>query len=657
MKKFLWIICIVVTYSINGIEHDIGAACCHLYDSCGLANNILIEAFPSRMDIEPYQDVTNSYLKEIRFYLSSYEINHQDASLIKAEKYFEQWIHTQNRYIADLESELDPIEYQALEQKVHAMHEELAREFHIISISQKLAKWFSKHSTDILKEELNSDNPYKNETAYVRQSSGLIPFEQNCKEKRRKNIQEGLKKFFGLDYEKDLTIGFVGTGGGYRAMILTTGYLKALEDVGLLDATMYISSLSGSTWFLIPWTFARESISSYQHRLLDKIRNDWFDITGLQTLMCSDPGVLVNSIIWPKFIFDQSMSSVDLYGALLAMVLFSEYDDHRHHVHLADQMAIVEDGAMPYPIYTSVSMHRFENESRYSWYEFNPAEVRNLDLDAYIPSWAFDCPFDHGKTVEIAPQQSFGYLMGIFGSAYTVNFRDMNRLFYEQVDNSPSWFHPIERIKYKVTKRIVQLMSYMPHIGKHRFSPAQINNPFKACNHEYIPEWLSERNELTFVDAGISYNIPIRPLLRAARQVDVIIIGESSGNVEEARELHLMFEDIHNCYGYNYIRVNDETEKTLGLYHDPTNKQAPKIIYVNFLDDQSLIEQMAEEPDFRPLIIHNDLLSFDASKCLEDDYCDTFNFGYSEQQFKQLAGIAEFNMKVHLDTIRAFMMS
>ena len=643
-------------HTIGAFNYDTGASRSRLYNSFGLANKVLVNALPDCAQLECLQKESKSYLEQIRFYLSSFELDSQETSLRKAEDLFGQWIQIQNQYVISLEHSLESTEYERVLRQVHMLQKEAARELHLISITQKLAKWFSKHSTDLIKESLNQDNPYKDQTAYVTYDSGLVSFEKEFREKRADSIHQGLKTFLGAEYKENLTVGFVGTGGGYRAMILTTGYLKALEDAGLLDATMYITSLSGSTWFLAPWIFTRDSIKKYQERLLDKIRNNRFDIKRLQAVFCADPEVVINSIIWPKFIFDQSLSSVDLYGALLAKVLFSEFEDSRHQVHLADQTVSVDDGLMPYPIYTSVSMHRFEDEYRYSWYEFNPAEVRNLDLDAYIPSWAFDCPFDHGQSVEIAPQQSFGYLMGIFGSAYTVNFQDMNRLFFEEVDNAPSWFNPIERIKYKVTKRIVQLMSYMPHIGKHRFSPAQVNNPFKSCDHDYIPDWLADRDELTLVDGGIDYNIPIRPLLRPARGVDVIIIGESSGNVEEARELDNMFEDIRDCYGYNYIRVNDENEKTLGLYHDPSNDQAPKIVYVNFLDDKVLLEEKAEEPDFRPLIVHNDLLSFDAHDCL-DQHCDTFNFDYSEQEFKQLAGIAEFNVKVHLESIRSFIMS
>ena len=657
MKSLVWIVCIVIgMYTLEAFDYDTGASRSRMYSSFERANKVLINALPDCTQIEGFQKESESYLKQIRFYLSSYELDCQKASLKKAEDLFGQWIQMQDHYVVALEHSLESNEYEVLIRQVHLLQKEVARELHLISITQKLAKWFTKHSTIHIKKELNRDNPYKDQTAYVIHDSGLVPFEQEFRQKRKSRINQGLKTFLDADYKENLTIGFVGTGGGYRAMILTTGYLKALEDVGLLDATMYITSLSGSTWFLAPWIFTRESIKRYQERLLDKIRNNWFDITRLQTVMCSNPEIVINSIIWPKFIFDQSLSSVDLYGALLAKVLFSEFEDQRHHVHLADQAESIDDGLMPYPIYTSVSMHKDdEGNYEYNWYEFNPAEVRNLDLDAYIPSWAFDCPFDQGQSVEIAPQQSFGYLMGIFGSAYTVNFRDMNRLFYEEVDNSPSWFNPIERIKYKVTKRIVQLMSYMPYIGKHRFSPAQVNNPFKSCDHDYIPEWLAARNELTLVDGGIDYNIPIRPLLRPARGVDVIIIGESSGNIEQTRGLEQMFEDIRDCYGYNYVRVNDKAEKTLGLYHDSTNDQAPKIIYVNFLEDKVLLEGMLEVPDFKPLIEENGLLFFDASHCLEDDYCDTFNFGYSEQQFKQLAGIAEFNMKVHLDAIHSFM--
>ena len=80
---------------------------------------------------------------------------------------------------------------------------------------------------------------------------------------RQETVQKGFSKFFNQQ-NNPIKLGYVAPGGGYRAMILTTGYLTALEETGLLDATSYLSALSGSTWFLIAWLFSNMSMRAFQ---------------------------------------------------------------------------------------------------------------------------------------------------------------------------------------------------------------------------------------------------------------------------------------------------------------------------------------------------------------------------------------------------------
>lgn len=39
------------------------------------------------------------------------------------------------------------------------------------------------------------------------------------------------------------------SGGGYRAMIATAGFLKGAEKTGLLDSTVYLTGMSFSQYF------------------------------------------------------------------------------------------------------------------------------------------------------------------------------------------------------------------------------------------------------------------------------------------------------------------------------------------------------------------------------------------------------------------------
>lgn len=68
-----------------------------------------------------------------------------------------------------------------------------------------------------------------------------------------KNIEHPEDKIKFADDELPLSIAFCGSGGGVRARISTTGFIKGAIDEGLYDCAMYFSVLSGSSWMLAPW--------------------------------------------------------------------------------------------------------------------------------------------------------------------------------------------------------------------------------------------------------------------------------------------------------------------------------------------------------------------------------------------------------------------
>lgn len=43
-------------------------------------------------------------------------------------------------------------------------------------------------------------------------------------------------------------VAVLGSGGGMRALTSFYGSLAGLQELGLLDATMYLCGVSGSTW-------------------------------------------------------------------------------------------------------------------------------------------------------------------------------------------------------------------------------------------------------------------------------------------------------------------------------------------------------------------------------------------------------------------------
>jgi Lysophospholipase catalytic domain len=543
-------------------------------------------------------------------------------------------------------------------------------------------------------------------------------------------------------------IGCAFSGGGYRAMIATSGFLKALEDLGVLDGVLNISTLSGSVWHVGPWTFYQSddkkvTANEYQELLIQKIRNGTFNILPKNPVKDFEVKSFIQQVIWPKVIFSQIINSVDIYGGALSYVLLHGAD--RFTKKLSDQLHIVQDGNHPWPSYTMVSMHNTaltDQKPQYSyiWYELDPASVRNLEENISIPSYGFGRTFDANGSTNIAPEQSFGYLMGICGSAFTVNLKDIFGIYfgYTPSDNRKkdladaaytaiaTWFGssiasarnagekmknilslakernfkgiwtetksmalgPIMgivfamlldwivdiKIERDLTIKGIELGKISTTVGTVRVSPAQIANPFKGYTGIDQP-WLTEKDYLTFVDAGIDYNIPLRPLLRPERDIDLIIIGDASDNSRSLTALYLGLKDIERVYGVTYTKMtHDEimkkfknvqrignmvevykpNQETYQKVKEPFKKMIPPhIIYVNFFKDDALIAHAETSKDQALLkVIHdNDLKNFNPEQCLKDA-CSTFNFDYTEPQFKQLSGMAEFNMKAHQELLK-----
>ena len=138
-----------------------------------------------------------------------------------------------------------------------------------------LYDFWEKTASGVLKAQANANNPYRNNVASLVRGDQLSNDETLFLNNRKSVVKKGLSTYFGASKEikNPLTLGYVAPGGGYRALMLASGYLTALEDLGLLDATSYISALSGGTWFLMTWLFSNGSVRAFQQAIAQKIKN------------------------------------------------------------------------------------------------------------------------------------------------------------------------------------------------------------------------------------------------------------------------------------------------------------------------------------------------------------------------------------------------
>ena len=137
--------------------------------------------------------------------------------------------------------------------------------------------------------------------------------------------------------------------------------------------------------------------------------------------------------------FGQGVGPVDVFGAYLACRFLRHvpHEQDRVHIkfsHLQDQLA---SGMWPVPLCTAVQADH-ENH----WVTFTPFEVSSQELNFSIPLWAMGRTFEGGNTTDFSPELDLGFLMGVWGSAFSGNLEEalkvyaahINPMLYSEID-------------------------------------------------------------------------------------------------------------------------------------------------------------------------------------------------------------------------------
>lgn len=480
----------------------------------------------------------------------------------------------------------------------------------------------------------NSTNPYRTVQAVVRTGSSLPIEEKNVINKRLILNKSAQEKLLGqnLQDKQTLKIAFCASGGGYRAMICTLGSLIGAQEIGLLDCILYTSSLSGSTWLIGPWTQLQTDLNSIKQIISKNLQtNDKIGNKGLLLPHFNEADQIdevINNCV-TKLVFDQKITSVDLWGALIINNLLCPMDN-RQLLKMSQQHETIKNGSWPFPIYTAIEP---TGNALYEWFEFTPYEVGSTYLNAYIPTWSFGRKFENGRSVgfktinaiEHAPEKPFGFFLGIFGSAYTVNLEDL----YKMMDLENKIIQKLKPIPESAIKELLNV------IDDKRFIPAEIPN----FTYNMTNSSIKNQQNLTFVDAGIDFNLPFPPLLRTERQIDVIFAFDASDPIGNADGLKGA-QDYAKAHGLKFPNIDytNIDKKSISIFSDE-DPQIPMVIYMPKIKDNSL-----------PEINNNKLLkNFDPNNC---DYCSTFNFAYSQQEFDQLCELTRFNLVQNKEKIK-----
>ncbi|KAI4243891.1 MAG: hypothetical protein L6R40_003273 [Gallowayella cf. fulva] len=410
-------------------------------------------------------------------------------------------------------------------------------------------------------------NPEIARMARVRIGKDLCVEEKLFQQRRKRHTTRALAIYLGIpeaEVEPDdvPTIAMCGSGGGLRALVAGTSSYLSAQEAGLFDCTTYTAGVSGSCWLqaLYYSTIGKQNYDTLLHHLKHRIGTHIaYPPAALGLLTSAPTNKFLLSGIVEKVKGDPTadFGLVDAYGILLAARLFvprGELGIDTRNLKISNQQEYLKDGAHPMPIYTAVrheipieekksddekAQHEVsqatkkeaKQESWFQWFESTPYELWSEELEAGIPSWSVGRQFsngigsvrDNGYSV---PELRIPFMLGIWGSAFCATLSH----YYKEIRpvvKSLAGFGGIDDLLEQRNEDLVKV---------HPIEPAAIPNYVLGLESQLPPtaaKSIFASDHLELADAGMSNNLPIYPLLRPGRDVDVLIAFDASADIRD----------------------------------------------------------------------------------------------------------------------------
>jgi lysophospholipase len=337
------------------------------------------------------------------------------------------------------------------------------------------------------------------------------------------------------------------SGGGYRALLNDAGALAAFDSRtsnstsaghlgGLLQASTYVSALSGGGWLIGSiyannFTSVEAIINQGTNSPIWQFQNSLFEgppTKGIQILSTGQYFENLVSTVNDKAdskAGDFNTSITDLYGRGLSFQLIDASDGAPAYTFSSIQNdADFSAGNAPMPIL--VSDERSPGDLIVSLnatnFEFNPFEMGSFDPTTYgfAPLKYIGSNFSAGELAQdqgcVAGFDNLGFVMGTSSSLFNQIFLSLGSF-----KNLPDiLLNAVSGILTRLGKDGNDIADYSP-------------NPFYHYHNETNPS--ANRERLTLVDGGEDgQNIPFNPVIQPMRHVDVIFAVDSSGDTVEA---------------------------------------------------------------------------------------------------------------------------
>ncbi|CAO1618095.1 unnamed protein product [Parajaminaea phylloscopi] len=375
-----------------------------------------------------------------------------------------------------------------------------------------------------------------------------------------------------------------GSGGGYRALLGYLGLIETLQRERLWDLVAYASGVSGSCWTLAAlYAVAGVDAAALFDGLRCDSRHHPLSLSAIDAVARSVGGVYhqLAPILQKLHLGHLHPGPLDLYGTLITSHLFLSASGPRKGTERRDEdgkqtspsirrewyqwsrclvSAGIGQGHQPLPILTAVRherswkdwqpdaddsrdpSHRGQegrhpaagtpgpDESWWQWFEVSPIEIGSDELEGWVPTWAFGRRFQGGQSQERLPERSLSLLLGMCTSAPAGPLAAWLQTLYRNL--------PTGRLGSKVRRGCDEWVDAHPQEAQRLQSHHPVHaineaNPFFGA--EQAPgrgHGFENSPRVHLVDSGVSNNLPLGVLFRPGREVDVVVCGDYSSDVQ-----------------------------------------------------------------------------------------------------------------------------
>jgi len=481
---------------------------------------------------------------------------------------------------------------------------------------------------------------YAHVPAQVTMGSNLSEQEAEFTQTRMAKVRVALGKFLRDDLsdiplDRLPRIAIACSGGGYRAMLASLGVLVEFEKLGLLDCVTHISGLSGGSWSLLNvYASGARTFAEALHMLRAKIEEPFLTPFIFPTTMMKE--------LRERLLLESPLGIVDDFSWLIHhhwMRDWSTHEDLWNLPRVSEQAYQLQNGDRPLPIYSAVTT--VDDTVDYRWVELTPFTAGIADdINAFVPMFAFGRRFNsQGSSVDATPEPSVALVAATCGSAFCAT---VDQMLQNTVNDARAY------------RAIRQFLHKDLHVSDELFN-TRLVTPCKFFN--FIPKGklgMDVKPLLNVLDAGCHFNIPLPPLLRREREIDIILaLDQSAGQglllsdslpaaQEYAKKFNLPFPDIKRATEIEHRMSTTNPDED----HRPFTSASTRILTVCPGDVRTrtpsiLYMPLLANPEFDPTYFPR-----------KDSSTSTFDFSYTKKECDQLTGLAGFNARAAIKDIQ-----